>query len=832
MTLTGEYQYIGRSSAVKASNGANYYTLLYAKTSGDISTGKHTVSVKMYLACTESSSFYGFYTSGSVTVAGTSVFSWSAQQIPNAAWSSEALTAGGVTYKRWILLKEGNTTVNTGYGAAKDITIASKWKRHSIDGTIPSYLPGITEITVSITATLPMIASASVPTLSASSVVMGNTVTITTNRQSTALTHDLTYSFSGSTGTIATGVGDSYIWTVPDLVSKIPNQASGTCTITCKTKSGSTVIGTKTVTLTLTIPAKSSPTAAETVQMGKSVTINTNSKSAGYTHTLTYTVAGQTGDIGTGVTTSKEWTPPKGWAAATSNKTSISCTITCVTYNGTHKVGEATTKITLTVPDATIPKLSATTVDMGSTITISLKEEAEVYTHSLTYALKEYGESEAIATGDIGNHDGGDCVWTVPLDLAKKIPSDTKATVEIICKTLLGETLVGEEKVSFTATVPDNESTKPKVIMTLVPVHDLPDAFAKVYVEGKSKVKVSYEDDSKYSAIVDEMFTVAGKSGKEHPFTSDLLTTAGEVKVSINVTDTRDYSATHTESITVIDYSGPRIIPGESQSKIVCQRCNSDGSIDPAGVYLLVKIGRKYSKVISDGEQHNYCSLKFRWKTDAQDDTQYSKEISLLEPADISTDYVSKVLPDIVSSNTIAYNIQLIAEDDVGESDTETIVVPSAFATVHVPEGGHGFTLGGYHDPSKIDVFDCWFDAEFQGEVRGIYSYGETDGWHWVKYSDGLAQCWRRVDQSIACTAAWGSMFYATCDEVTFPFTFVEVPVCSITLEHAYSTVTSVWLAGYTRTTNEKTARVIAVSPVAGTVDGTISYHAIGRWKE
>ena len=225
--------------------------------------------------------------------------------------------------------------------------------------------------------------------------------------------------------------------------------------------------------------------------------------------------------------------------------------------------------------------------------------------------------------------------------------------------------------------------------------------------------------------------------------------------------------------------------------------------------------------------------MKFRWKTDAQDDTQYSKEISLLEPAAISTDYVSVVLPDIVSSSTIAYNIQLIAEDDVGERDTETIVVPSAFATFHVPIGGHGFTLGGYHDPSKIDVFDCWFDGEFHGEVRGIYSYGETeDGWHWVKYSDGLAQCWRRVDQSIACTAAWGSMFCATCAEVTFPVTFVEVPVCSITLEHAYSAVTSVWLAGYTRTTKEKPARVLAVSPVAGTVDGTISYHAIGRWKE
>ena len=109
--------------------------------------------------------------------------------------------------------------------------------------------------------TLPTISRTSTPTLSANSVDMGGKVTIYTNRDSTALTHDLAYSFAGgSYVTFATGVGDSYAWTTPDLASSIPNATSGTCTIRCITKSGSTAVGTKTLTMTLKVPASVVPT--------------------------------------------------------------------------------------------------------------------------------------------------------------------------------------------------------------------------------------------------------------------------------------------------------------------------------------------------------------------------------------------------------------------------------------------------------------------------------------------------------------------------------------------------------------------------------------------
>ena len=720
MTLTSSYQYIGRSNAVGCPSGYKYYILLYAKATYNSSTGKHSVTVKQRLACNVNSTFYDWSTSGSVTVAGVSAFSWSGAHVPGSAWNSNSITAGDYTYPRWIDLKEGTVEVS-----AQEVTITSSWVMNETNSA--GWFPySGTYANASVKVELPVTAVASVPTVSASSVVMLNTVTISTNRQNSAYTHDLTYSFGGSTGTIATGVGASYTWTVPDLVAKIAGKTSGTCTITCKTKNGSTVIGTKTVTLTLTVPAKSTPSASS-VKMGTSVNIYTNRKSTGFTHTLTYTIGDYTGTIATGVETSKSWTPPKSLAAYTGNKTSAVCTITCKTYTGSALVGTATTAITLTVPDATVPKLSASTVAIGSAIIISMPKESDAYTHDLTYELKAAGSTTVAASGTIATGVSADYSWTVPTSLAEKIPSATNGTITITCKTRFAnsETAVGTETVSFAVTVPNNSTMQPKFTMAFSPVSDLPSAFSGVYVAGKSKVKVTYTVTSDNATIKSFLTTVNGSSGSTNPYTSGLLSGSGSVNITGKVTDSRGYSTTKTDSIQVIPYSRPRIIPGEGKSSIVCTRCNSDGKADPGGVNLLIQIGRKYSPVTVSGSQKNYCKISYRYKTDGQADSEYSEPVTMLEKA-ATSDYVSKVISGIVTSNTTAYNIQLIAEDDIGEKDTVTITVPTAFVVFHVPEGGHGFTLGGYHDPSKVDVFDCFFDAEFEGNVYGkVFGLGK-----------------------------------------------------------------------------------------------------------
>jgi hypothetical protein len=79
-------------------------------------------------------------------------------------------------------------------------------------------------------------------------------------RASSSFDHTLTYKFGSATGTIGSDLGTSKAWTVPlSLASQIPNGTSGTCTITCKTYNGSTLIGTKTASFTAKVPSSVAP---------------------------------------------------------------------------------------------------------------------------------------------------------------------------------------------------------------------------------------------------------------------------------------------------------------------------------------------------------------------------------------------------------------------------------------------------------------------------------------------------------------------------------------------------------------------------------------------
>lgn len=150
-----------------------------------------------------------------------------------------------------------NTTVASGTA-----TIA-----HNSDGTKSFSLSceaGIYTYAVSATAsgthTLTTIPRAS--TISATNANMGSASTITITRASSSFTHTLTYSFGNATGTIATKTTSTSVSWTPTLTlaNQIPNAVSGKCTITCKTYSDTTEVGSKTCTMTLTVPSSVKPT--------------------------------------------------------------------------------------------------------------------------------------------------------------------------------------------------------------------------------------------------------------------------------------------------------------------------------------------------------------------------------------------------------------------------------------------------------------------------------------------------------------------------------------------------------------------------------------------
>jgi len=91
--------------------------------------------------------------------------------------------------------------------------------------------------------------------------VIGNSVTITINRQNPSFKHTVRYAWAGKSGTIASNVDTSATWSIPiDFANDIPNSASGTGTIFVDTYSGNTKTGTQSTTFTASVPANVKPT--------------------------------------------------------------------------------------------------------------------------------------------------------------------------------------------------------------------------------------------------------------------------------------------------------------------------------------------------------------------------------------------------------------------------------------------------------------------------------------------------------------------------------------------------------------------------------------------
>ena len=147
-------------------------------------------------------------------------------------------------------LASGSSTISHNADGTKTLPVSCTFNpNNGLHGTI----------TVSASLSLTTIPRSS--SVSVSPGVIGSSVTININRQSSSFKHTVRYSWAGKSGTIATNVDTSTSWTIPlDFANDIPNSASGTGTIYVDTYSGSTKTGTQSTTLTASVPANVKPT--------------------------------------------------------------------------------------------------------------------------------------------------------------------------------------------------------------------------------------------------------------------------------------------------------------------------------------------------------------------------------------------------------------------------------------------------------------------------------------------------------------------------------------------------------------------------------------------
>lgn len=230
------------SGTMSNSIHSGHYTLKVSwSATQNITNNTSTITVKAYLVQDPSWSLSIGTRQNSCTINGALTY-----------FTSPAISSNGGST---ILLGTVSRTVNHNADGTLSVGISTTFNINAtISGTKYS------SITASGTITLNTIPRVSDFTLSASSVVLGNQITISITRQSSAFTHRVKYVWGRQGGTIATGVATSQKWTVPlSLANYIPNGTSGTCYITVDTMNGDTLIGSITKSFTGTVPTSVVP---------------------------------------------------------------------------------------------------------------------------------------------------------------------------------------------------------------------------------------------------------------------------------------------------------------------------------------------------------------------------------------------------------------------------------------------------------------------------------------------------------------------------------------------------------------------------------------------
>lgn len=255
----------------------------YKVISQSITNNTSKIRFFVYLATANASSYFLYSnnhtgdTRGTlvVTADGTTVYTrtergFATGKVPTRSnhttqYSTPYSSADGKNYL--TILTDNNSSEATAYG---ECTV-----HHNADGTGSvklawtsncSFASSIGIVTGSVTIALPTIPRAS--SVSVGSITLGSASTIKISRASSSFTHTLRAKFgSRSETTIATKTSSASVSWTPALAeaNSAPNSTTASGTLYCDTYSGSTLIGTKSISVSAAIPSSVVPTCTYTM---------------------------------------------------------------------------------------------------------------------------------------------------------------------------------------------------------------------------------------------------------------------------------------------------------------------------------------------------------------------------------------------------------------------------------------------------------------------------------------------------------------------------------------------------------------------------------------
>ena len=347
---------------------------------------------------------------------------------------------------------------------------------------------------------------------------------------------------------------------------------------------------------------------------------------------------------------------------------------------------------------ASIPRASTLTVPaitLGEKNTLTIGSSADPFTHVLQYTLGNVSET-------IFDHvAGGPSDWTPRIDLCAQItdgPSREGSMTLITYNNGVDKIEIGRISQKFTAYVPAYVLPSVKDIQ-ISPVNDKA-KFREwgVYVRGYSKINFTVTGNKAYGAdIIGGSFSCAGQNASLLSGTTDVISSAGTYTPIATVNDSRKRTSGESKgtAITVYEYAVPTI-----SSSVY--RSNSDATKNESGTCITVKCTATCESVNGRNEVSVYVRTRVaggRWG-------DYEK----------IANQGQKVLSGF--SAETSYEVELKAEDSVGEKKVVVYAIPTESVTFMLRDGGKGASFGKYPERNGLDI--GWDMAMNGNKIFGV----------------------------------------------------------------------------------------------------------------
>lgn len=353
--------------------------------------------------------------------------------------------------------------------------------------------------------------------------------------------------------------------------------------------------------------------------------------------------------------------------------------------------------MTLTkIPRASSLSLSATSVNVGSTITANISRNSTSYVHDVVFYINDNytsGKYTKISTSKS---------FTIPASWYKYMPASTSCTAycKITTRNSSGTQIGDSVTKSFTVKVPD--SVKPTIGTIKLTPKDYSSQFPGMLIQGKNKLTMSVSGCSAGTESSIKSYTFSGP-GISTTTSNTTVTSAsnissyGTLTYTLTVTDKRGRTASKTATIYCYQYYTPSVT-------ITPYRSDQFGTKTDGGQYIWCKYSASFAPV----NKLNTISITLHGAEQPTSSIVTNDKLTSGEKGvDLGT-----------GKEDVTYKVYAKITDALGGSTTtSTFTVYGAQKVLNIYKDGTGVAIG--KKSSGSNLFECRWPAVFDGAISG-----------------------------------------------------------------------------------------------------------------